>query len=154
MKLEDKTLDCRLLREIQRDIDIVIASLLLTGQITVSRIYFGPGYFGFTVGGPITGGSRLEAKKGNQFADISLDVIDIILAILLITDEINLVGLFISSDARFSLSISGPIFGREKVVPVLPYLKKNQREFRNIVNTSFRLDTQLVDKLKKASEVF
>lgn len=149
MKVEDTTV----IREIQRDIDLVIASLLLTGQITMNRIFIGPGYFGITVGGPITRGRRLEAKNDNQFVNFSLDVIDIILAILLIKDEINLVGVFISSDARFSLSLSGPIFGRDKVVPILPYLQKNQREINKIVRTNYHIDKLLLQKLKKVNEV-
>lgn len=150
MKLEEKAmLDTAIIREIQRDLDLIIASLLLTGQITLTRIYFGPGYFGVTVGGPITGVSRLEGKGKNHLFNFSLDVIDILVAILLIKDEINLVGLFISSDARFSLSISGPLLGREKVVPVLPYLKKNQRELNEIVNSSYIIDHTLLEKLKK-----
>jgi len=150
MKLEEKAmLDTAIIREIQRDLDLIIASLLLTGQITLTRIYFGPGYFGVTVGAPITGVSRLEGKGKNHLFSFSLDVIDILVAILLIKDEINLVGLFISSDARFSLSISGPLLGREKVVPVLPYLKKNQRELNEIVSSGYILDHTLLEKLKK-----
>lgn len=136
------------IRDIQRDIDIVIAFLLLTGQITLVRVYFGPGYFGVTVGGPLTGANRLESANNNQLGNFTLDLIDIVLAILLIKDKINLVGLFIASDARFSLSLSGPIFGRAKVVPVTNYLKKNQKEFNRILDKHYILDKRVISELK------
>lgn len=148
MVLEIDKNEYMLIREIQRDLDIIIAALLLTGQITVTRVFFGPGYFGVTVGGPLTGARRLEGKDENQLITMSIDIMDIILAILLIKDEINLVGVFFSSDARFSLSISGPIFGRHKVVPVLSYLRKNQKELNNIVRNHFQVNQELVQILK------
>jgi len=137
-----------IIRKIQRDIDIIIAFLLLTGQITLTRVYFGPGYFGVTVGGPLTGANRLESFNENPLGNATLDIIDIIIAILILKDEINLVGLFVASDARFSLSISGPLFGREKVVPVMPYLKKNKKEFDAIVADNFLLDKEFLSVLK------
>lgn len=137
------------IREIQREIDIVIAFLLLTGQITLTRVYFGPGYFGVTVGGPLTGANRLESINDNPLGNFTLDIIDIIIAVLILKDEINLVGLFVASDARFSLSISGPLFGREKVVPVTKFLKKNQKEFNAIVSDNYFLDDDFIKALKR-----
>jgi len=141
-------MDENIIREIQRDIDLIIAFLLLTGQITLTRVYFGPGYFGVTVGGPLTGANRLESSNGNPLGNVTLDIVDILIAILILKDEINLVGLFIASDARFSLSISGPIFGRAKVVPITKYLKKNQKEFHTIVSNNFFLDDEFLSVLK------
>lgn len=141
-------MDENIIREIQRDIDLIIAFLLLTGQITLTRVYFGPGYFGVTVGGPLTGANRLESSNGDPLGNVTLDIVDILIAILILKDEINLVGLFIASDARFSLSISGPIFGRAKVVPITKYLKKNQKEFHTIVSNNFFLDDEFLSVLK------
>ncbi|PKG23999.1 hypothetical protein [Niallia nealsonii] len=137
-----------IIRDIQRDIDIIVASLLLTGQITLTRIYFGPGYFGVTVGGPLTGAKRLETKFNETEKNLSLDIIDILLALFLVKDLINVVGLFIASDATFSISISGPLFGRAKVVPIFKHLKNNETTLKNIVKDGYFIHNKLLRELK------
>ncbi|WP_248561381.1 hypothetical protein [Niallia sp. NCCP-28] len=141
--------DTLILRDIQRDIDIIVASLLLTGQITLTRVYFGPGYFGVTVGGPLTGAKRLETKFNGPGKGLSIDVIDILLALFLIKDLINVVGLFIASDATFSISVSGPLFGRAKVVPIFKHLKNNETALKNIVKDGYFIHNELLKELKK-----
>jgi len=140
--------ETRTIRGIQRDIDLIVALLLLTGQITLTRVYFGPGYFGVTVGGPLTGAKRLDVKFNGPAKNLSIDVIDLLLALFLVKDLINVVGLFIASDAAFSISVSGPLFGRAKVVPISSHLKDNEAALRKIVKDSYFINQQLFSELK------
>ncbi|MFC6602152.1 hypothetical protein ACFQDF_12280 [Ectobacillus funiculus] len=48
---------------IQRNIDVITAILLLTGQITIIGVFVTPGGFRISIGGPLTGISRLEGKQ-------------------------------------------------------------------------------------------
>ncbi|WHY69280.1 hypothetical protein [Neobacillus sp. SuZ13] len=63
---------------IQRNIDIITAFLLLTGQVTVVRLIVEPKGFALSVDGPLTGIGRLEGISGNKTLSLLLDVGDIL----------------------------------------------------------------------------
>ncbi|PLT28515.1 hypothetical protein [Peribacillus deserti] len=121
---------------IQFEIDIILAALLLTGQITVIRVYVIPGGFGFSLGGPLTGRSRLEGRSKIKAFSFAIDLLDILLAILLLTRKITFEGLFVGP-GRFSFNVSGPIFGIPKPQPVQSEIEKISKEFRGIVAEHF-----------------
>jgi hypothetical protein len=100
---------------------------LLSGQITAQAIWVVSAGFGITVGGPITGNSRLVGKsKGAKFI---IDVIDIVLAVLLISGQIVITGIFVGP-AQYSVVLSGPIFGTPRVTGKLPDPNKIYRNYK------------------------
>ncbi|MCM3020324.1 hypothetical protein M3582_19765 [Priestia megaterium] len=133
---------------IQRDLDVVTAILLLTGQITIIGVFVTPGAFRVSVGGPITGTSRIEGKDGNAGINIIIDMIDVFLAALLLNNQINVSGAFISS-GRFTINVSGPIFGDPKTEPALSELNQSSQFFHRTVSKHFYVNPDLVEKFTK-----
>jgi hypothetical protein len=133
---------------IQRDLDVVTAILLLTGQITIIGVFVTPGAFRVSVGGPITGTSRIEGKDGNAGINIIIDMIDVFLAALLLNNQINVSGAFISS-GRFTINVSGPIFGVPKTEPALSELNQSSQFFHRTVSKHFYVNPDLVEKFTK-----
>lgn len=130
------------IHSIQRIIDTVAAVLLLTGQITIVGVFIRPGRFSISIGGPIFGGRRLEGKNHSRAGGIVIDMIDIFLAILLLNDEINVEGIFITS-MDFTLNVSGPIFGFPKIIPALPNLINDFQFFKSHVSAHYQIPTEL-----------
>ncbi|WP_455675548.1 hypothetical protein [Pradoshia sp.] len=130
-----------------RLIDMITAILLLTEQITIIGVFLRPGRFAFSVGGPIFGGSRVVAKDDLPIEQEILDVINIILAILLISDKITITGLFITS-GEFTINVSGPIFGYPKVVPSTLMLE-NYKLFHAIVKEHYTVPPELLSNFDK-----
>ena len=133
---------------IQRDLDVVTAILLLTGQITIIGVFVTPGAFRISVGGPITGTSRIEGKGGDAGINIIIDMIDVFLAALLLNNQINVSGAFISS-GRFTINVSGPIFGVPKTEPALSELNQSSQFFHRTVSKHFYVNPDLVVKFTK-----
>ena len=133
---------------IQRNLDVVTAILLLTGQITIIGVFVTPGAFRISVGGPITGTSRIEGKGGDAGINIIIDMIDVILAALLLNNQINVSGAFISS-GRFTINVSGPIFGVPKTEPALSELNQSSQFFHRTVSKHFYVNPALVEKFTK-----
>ncbi|WP_371129340.1 hypothetical protein [Priestia aryabhattai] len=133
---------------IQRNLDVVTAILLLTGQITIIGVFVTPGAFRISVGGPITGTSRIEGKGGDAGINIIIDMIDVILAALLLNNQINVSGVFISS-GRFTINVSGPIFGVPKTEPALSELNQSSQFFHRTVSKHFYVNPDLVEKFTK-----
>jgi len=133
---------------IQRDLDVVTAILLLTGQITIIGVFVTPGAFRISVGGTITGTSRIEGKDGNTGINIIIDMIDVFLAALLLNNQINVSGAFISS-GRFTINVSGPIFGVPKTEPALSELNQSSQFFHRTVSKHFYVNPDLVEKFTK-----
>lgn len=136
------------IHSIQRTIDTVAALLLLTGQVTINGVFVRPGRFSVSIGGPIFGGRRLEGKDRSRAGSLVIDIIDILLAIFLLNDEINVEGTFISS-GTFTLNISGPIFGFPKVIPALPNLKNDFQFFKSQVSAHYQVPPELWRKSKR-----
>ncbi|NGY86518.1 hypothetical protein F6Y05_16380 [Bacillus megaterium] len=133
---------------IQRNLDVVTAILLLTGQITIIGVFVTPGAFRISVGGPITGTSRIEGKDGDAGINIIIDMIDVILAALSLNNQINVSGAFISS-GRFTINVSGPIFGVPKTEPALSELNQSSQFFHRTVSKHFYVNPDLVEKFTK-----
>ncbi|MBY0028842.1 hypothetical protein H7K20_17215 [Priestia aryabhattai] len=133
---------------IQRNLDVVTAILLLTGQITIIGVFVTPGAFRISVGGPITGTSRIEGKGGDAGINIIIGMIDVILAALLLNNQINVSGAFISS-GRFTINVSGPIFGVPKTEPALSELNQSSQFFHRTVSKHFYVNPDLVEKFTK-----
>lgn len=136
------------IHSIQRTIDTVATVLLLTGQVTIVGVFIRSGRFSVSVGGPIFGGRRLEGKYQSKAGGIVIDIIDILLAILLLNDEINVEGSFITS-GEFTMNISGPIFGFPKVIPALPNLKNDFQFFKSQVLAHYQVPTEFWIKSKR-----
>ncbi|MCP8970530.1 hypothetical protein [Ectobacillus ponti] len=131
-----------------RYLDITTAVLLLTGQITIIGVFVTPGGFRLSVGGPLTGISRLEGKQQRKWASWLIDILDVIIALLLISDQINVSGAFTSS-RRFTINVTGPIFGVAKIAAASPDIQSISREFQRIVPRHYTVDQSLLQKLMK-----
>ncbi|MFF2456896.1 hypothetical protein [Peribacillus simplex] len=135
----------KVIHSFQRNLEITTAILLLTGQITIIGIFVRPGRFSLSLGGPLFGGHRLEGTDHSQVGNLFIDILDIIIAILLINEAIHVTGTFISS-GDFSINVSGPIFGYPEVVPALPI--EDYNFFNTIVKKHFNVPPELLTTLK------
>lgn len=134
--------DFQVIASLQRDINLIIAFLLLTGQLTIVGVFITAGGFSVSLSGPIIGGSRLESKFGDNLTNTFIDVIDVVIAVLLIIDEITLISVIIAA-GRFSIDVTGPIFGVSRTVPTLPILRRNYRFFRKYLSNQLNIDPTL-----------
>ncbi|GAB6930410.1 hypothetical protein JCM10914A_43930 [Paenibacillus sp. JCM 10914] len=99
---------------ILRKLDLITAILILNGQVTITGVFLQTGgAFSIPVGGPITGGYRIESRSKSQAGNATIDLIDILLVIFLLCDAINVQGTYITS-GRFSIVLGGPLFGGDK----------------------------------------
>ncbi|PGL69869.1 hypothetical protein [Bacillus sp. AFS055030] len=137
--------DLRIIATLQRDLNVATAALLLTGQITLIGAFVTSGEFSLSLSGPLLGRERIESKYGDQFTNTLIDVIDIMLAILLIIDEIRVVSSVIGP-GRFTLNVSGPIFGAPVSEPTLPFLKKTYYFCKKIISKHFDIDPRIFSK--------
>jgi hypothetical protein len=131
--------DLQVIAFLQRDLNLITAFLLLSGQLTMVGVFVTSGGFSVSLSGPIFGRSRLEGKFGDKETNTFIDLIDVIIAILLIIDEIRIISV-VMGPSRFSVNASGPIFGRPLLEPTLPVLRSNYNFFRNIVSEHFNID--------------
>ncbi|MFC4767820.1 hypothetical protein [Effusibacillus consociatus] len=114
-------------------LDLITAALLLTGQITIRGVFFTTGAsFSLSLAGPVTGGKRSEAVEEAPSANLVLDFVDVLTALLLIIGEINVVGTLLTSGG-FTIVVSGPIFGREKTEAYIPTTRRFITDFRKEV---------------------
>ena len=133
---------------LQRDLNLSIAFLLLSGQVTIRGVIVTPGGFTITLSGPIIGGSRTEGRNGNIATNTIIDLIDVIISILLIIDEIRLIGVLVGP-GRLSLTVSGPIFGEPLNEPSLPIARESYQFFRKMVSEHFDIDPRFFRNLKR-----
>jgi hypothetical protein len=111
---------------ILRSLDILTAVLLLTGQLKITSVFLSSESFGLSLAGPITG---YAAEGKTPSAELALDALDVITALLLITDQINVVGPFIGS-RTISIVVSGPPFGYAKLAGYLPKTQEFFTDYR------------------------
>ena len=137
--------ELQVIASLQRELNLATAALLLTGQITVRGVFILSGEFSISLSGPLLGEPRIEGKFGNRIATSIVDVIDIIIAILLIIDAIQVLRSVIGP-GFFSIIVSGPIFGTPKAEPTLPSLKRNYNFFKKIVSKHFNVDPTIFRK--------
>ena len=138
----------QVITSLQRDLNLATAFLLLSGQITIVGVFVTAGGFIIALSGPILGGTRLAGRSGNKIANSIVDIIDVLLAILLIIDEIRITGVVVGP-GRFSVDVSGPIFGLPINEPSLPILRKNYNFFHEIVSNHFQIDPTIFRNLEK-----
>ena len=140
--------DYQVIATLRRDLNLATAFLLLSGQITIRGVFVTSGALSFSISGPIFGNTRLEGKSGNNLTNIVIDIIDVIIAILLIMDEIRLMGVFVTPN-KFSVTVSGPLLGEPLTEPSLPILRENYRFFHQIVSNHFQIDPTLFRNVGK-----
>lgn len=131
--------ELRVIATLQRELNIATAALLLTGQLTVVGVFIAPRAYSLSLGGPLFGSTRLEGKNGNKLATALIDGLDIIIAILLLSDAIRAANIVIGPSG-FAISVTGPIFGGLLYEPSLPTLQKNYRFFNKIVSNDYDFD--------------
>ena len=102
--------DTSIIASLQRDLNLATAFLLLTGQITVRGVFVYPGRFSLSLSGPSFGSTRIVGKEPQHITNTVIDIIDVLIAILLIMDQIRIIGVLVGP-GRFSLTVTGPIFG-------------------------------------------
>ncbi|MEC1522272.1 hypothetical protein P9D43_09605 [Neobacillus niacini] len=142
----DENLQC--IASLQRDLNLVTAFLLLTGQITVIGVFITSGGFRVSLSGPILGGERTVGKYEDKISNAVIDIIDLVLAILLIVDQIRLTGVVLGP-RRFSVNVSGPIFGVPLYEPALPVLRQDYHFFQQIVSSHFNIDSSIFKNIEK-----
>ncbi|MBO9129415.1 hypothetical protein [Bacillus sp. 165] len=99
---------------ILRELDIITAVLIFIGQITIGGVFIQTGdAFSLSLSGPITGGSRVESNPRRPIVDGAIDIVNILTGVLLLTDQINVIGTYITS-GRFTIVVGGPPFRGEK----------------------------------------
>lgn len=118
---------------ILRSLDILTAVLLLTGQLKITSVFLSSQSFGLSLSGPITG---YAAEGKIPSADLALDALDVITALLLITDQINVVGPFIGA-RTISIVVSGPPFGYAKLTGYLPQTQEFFTDYRARLMSKF-----------------
>jgi len=116
-----------------RGLDIITATLLLTGQITLGGIFVAPSDFALSLSGPFTGSGAVGITKNAQFVQ---DGVDIITALLLIIDEINVIGTYVTSD-RFTIVVGGPPFGSAKTEAYAPRAREFFRDYSELVMSRY-----------------
>lgn len=133
---------------LQRDINLAIAFLLITGQLTIRGVFVTSGGFSITLTGPIVGGHRTEGKPGFPIANTIIDIIDIVIFLLLIIGKISIIGVLVGP-GRLTFTVSGPIFGEPFPEPSLPIVRESLQYYRQMISTHFDLDPRLFSKLEK-----
>ena len=94
-----------------RTLDVITVVLLLSGQINISGVFFFKGGgISLSFAGPITGGLRSIPQQGEPEAVVGIDFISIVAALLLILDQVNIIGTLVTQSG-LSIVLSGPILG-------------------------------------------
>lgn len=128
--------DTRILDTVYRSLDLFTAILLLTGQIGIGAAFVTHDSFGLSLSGPFTGsGSRPKTPQ----AELVLDGLDMITALLLLLDQIHVIGSFLTVN-RYTLVVSGPPFGQPKTVAYLPPARQFFQDFRVQVGQKFNFN--------------
>ncbi|MED4402643.1 hypothetical protein [Metabacillus fastidiosus] len=131
---------------LQKYINYIIAILLLTGQLTITGVFVKSGGISFSLGGPIIGSDRIEARQGKKTVNLLIGVIDIILALLLLAEQIGISSVVISAQ-KFFINVTGPILGEPKVGVTAPILQGNVRALNQIVPEHLKIDEKKLENL-------
>lgn len=117
--------------------DIVAAVLIISRQITVASVWLTRGGgFGISFTGDILGGAQTEAIPGAAGADIGIYTIGLVAALLIILDQVNIIGVYIGP-GRVSFVIGGPAFGGLKVDAYTPTAREFFTDYRQYVFNTF-----------------
>lgn len=140
--------EIQLIATLQRDINLALVFLLLSGQLTVKGLFITSGGFSLTLSGPIIGGFRIEGKPWAPAANTIIDLIDVIISILLIIDAIRLTGVLVGP-GRISLTVSGPIFGVPLNEPSPLIARETLQYYHQMISAHFDLDPRLFRNLER-----
>jgi hypothetical protein len=120
-------------RSVHRGMGIVTAILLLTGQITIGGVFIAPSDFALSLSGPFTGSGAVGRTERDN---VVLDGLDIITALLLIVNQLQVVGTYITA-GRFTIVVGGPIFGSAEVRGYTPTARQFSRDFGSILVSTY-----------------
>ncbi|RIV17285.1 hypothetical protein D2Q93_15570 [Alicyclobacillaceae bacterium I2511] len=137
----------RVVQALYVGVDLTMAVLLLTGQLTAVGVFILPEGIELSVTGPMFGGNRLVGRS--MAATSTIAAIDLALALLLILGQLRFVGTYVSSRSLF-LIITGPPLGITNLpVVTLPGNRAVQayREFRSRV-----VQTLVSDRLQEIGD--
>ncbi|WP_157184194.1 hypothetical protein [Evansella cellulosilytica] len=137
-----------LIRIIHRNLGIITAILLLTGQITIMGVFVTPRGFRVTMAGPITGSRRIESKTGNPLVNLTIDVIDILIAKQLLQDKFFITGSALTPFG-FTINAGGPLLGVERMVPKVPSLFHDLDNFNMLVAKLLNFDPSIANKYQR-----
>jgi hypothetical protein len=116
-------------RSVHRGMGLVTAVLLLTGQITIGGVFIAPSDFALSLSGFFTGSGAFGVTDRDNFV---LDGLDIIAAFLLILNQLQVIGTYITAK-RFSIVVGGPIFGGAEVEGYTPSASQFFNDFGSIL---------------------
>ena len=133
------------IRSIKRSLAIIAAILLLTGQITIIGVFVTPRGFRASLGGPITGQSRLISKTGNPAVNLTIDIIDIFIAKYLLTRQFSITGVVLNP-AGMTINVGGPILGMPHLAPTLPGMDDPHDNIFKLVCEQLNLNPKLIEK--------
>ncbi|MCD8511593.1 MAG: hypothetical protein LRY73_18185 [Bacillus sp. (in: Bacteria)] len=135
-------------RVIHRNLALIVAILLLTGQLSIVGVFVSPRGFRFTLAGPITGLGRIQSKTGNVAVNLIISFLNIIIAKLLILDQFNVSGSVLTPDG-FTINVGGPIMGLSRVTARIPDFNNYLDNFDKLVCKFFGFDPHVVKKYRK-----
>ncbi|MDG5787245.1 hypothetical protein QA612_07045 [Evansella sp. AB-P1] len=136
---------------IHRNLAIITAILLLTGQITIMGVFVTPRGFRVTLAGPITGIRRIESPTGNPIVNLGIDIIDIFIAKFLLLDQFSVTGSALTPEG-FTINCGGPLLGVPRVkakIPRIQNLFNDLDNFNKLVCDIFNIDPSVANKYKK-----
>lgn len=128
-----RKLEGNIVHTVYRGIDLFTAVLLLTDQIRIGAVFITHDSFGLSLSGPFTG-SGSEPKTPQ--AELVLDGLNVITALLLVLDQIHVIGSFITVN-RSTIVVSGPPFGQPRTEAYLPHTRRFFQDFRAQVRQKF-----------------
>jgi hypothetical protein len=120
-------------RSVLRGMGLGTAILLLTGQITIGGVFLAPSNFALSLSGLFTGSGAVGKSERDN---VVLDGLDIITALLLIVDQLQVIGTYITA-GRFTIVVGGPIFGSAKVEGYTPTARQFFRDFGSILVSTY-----------------
>ncbi|MFA9556948.1 hypothetical protein ACERII_06580 [Evansella sp. AB-rgal1] len=126
---DERTLET--ISRIHRNLAIITAILLLTGQISIMGVFVTPRGFRVTMAGPITGLSRIESKTGNIFVNVGISVINILIAKMLLMEQFSITGSALTPQG-FTINAGGPILGVPRVKAKIPKIDGLFNDLDNI----------------------
>ncbi|WP_134703154.1 hypothetical protein [Ammoniphilus sp. YIM 78166] len=147
MKKGEREKETLSILQIQRTVDLATAYLLFINQITISSTVISSGGFRVTVGGPITGTGRLVSKSGSAVENLVIRGISVTIGLLLLVNQINVQGAFIGP-GRFTINITGPIFGIPRNEPNLNVVKRF-KALRAILKKQFKHHPRVWERIER-----
>lgn len=123
----------KLTRSVHRGIGIGTAILLLTGQITIGGVFIAPSDFALSLSGPFTGSGAVGKTDRDN---VVLDGLDIITALLVIINQLQVIGTYITA-SRFTIVVGGPIFGGDEVRGYTPKARQFFHDFGSILVSTY-----------------